>query len=104
MARSPQGGGRPSRHQVPTAGVRGAEGRRPAPPRPRHPRVGSARRHHTGAGAQAQAGGSSGEGRTGHQLAAQKPRAPRASRDPQSSVADTKGDRVSTYLVAKKAY
>ncbi|KAM7224699.1 hypothetical protein CapIbe_024215 [Capra ibex] len=61
-------------------------------------------RHHAGAGAQAQAGGSSGEGRTGHQLAAQKPRAPRASRDPQSSVADTKGDRVSTYLVAKKAY
>jgi hypothetical protein len=31
------------------------------------PRVGSARQHHTGAGAQAQAGGSSGKGRTGDQ-------------------------------------
>ena len=68
------------------------------------PRVGSARQHHTGAGAQAQAGGSSGKGRIGRQLAAQKPRAPRASRDPKSSVADTERDRVSTYLVTKKAY
>ena len=31
------------------------------------PRVGSARQHHTGAGAQAQAGGSSGKGRARHQ-------------------------------------
>ncbi|XP_043727760.1 collagen alpha-1(III) chain-like [Cervus elaphus] len=59
---------------------------------------------HTGAGAQAQAGGSSGKGRTRRQLAAHRPGAPRASRDPKSSAADTKGDRVSTYLVAKKTY
>lgn len=90
---------------------RGAQGQRPTPPRPtalgspRHSTtswVGQTR--HTGAGAQAQAGGSSGKGRTRRQLAAHRPRAPRASRDPKSSAADTKGDRVSTYLVAKKTY
>ncbi|XP_069428380.1 basic proline-rich protein-like [Ovis canadensis] len=111
LTRSPQGGGRPSRPQVPTAGARAPRVEdRHAPPPSGRPETGGgtvgrvSRRHHTGAGAQAQAGGSSGKGRTGHQLAAQKPRAPRASRDPQSSVANTKGDRVSTYLVAKKAY
>ncbi|XP_043318309.1 collagen alpha-1(I) chain-like [Cervus canadensis] len=90
---------------------RGAQGQRPTPPRPTA--LGSPRRgttswvgqtRHTGAGAQAQAGGSSGKGRTRRQLAAHRPGAPRASRDPKSSAADTKGDRVSTYLVAKKTY
>ncbi|XP_043318303.1 collagen alpha-1(III) chain-like [Cervus canadensis] len=90
---------------------RGAQGQRPTPPRPTA--LGSPSRgttswvgqtRHTGAGAQAQAGGSSGKGRTRRQLAAHRPGAPRASRDPKSSAADTKGDRVSTYLVAKKTY
>lgn len=90
---------------------RGAQGQRPTPPRPTalgSPRHGTTswvgQTRHTGPGAQAQAGGSSGKGRTRHQLAAHRPRAPRASRDPKSSVADTKRDRVSTYLVAKKTY
>ncbi|XP_060994246.1 collagen alpha-1(I) chain-like [Dama dama] len=91
---------------------RGAQGQRPTPPCPTalgSPRGGTTSwvgqtTPHRRAGAQAQAGGSSSKGRTRRQLAAHRPRAPRASRDPKSSVADTKGDRVSTYLVAKNTY
>lgn len=111
MARSLQGGGRPSHHRVPAAGSAGSKTHTASPHRPWvalgpevAPRAGSARHATQEPAHRAQAGGSSSKGQIRRRLAAQRPRAPRASRDPEFSAADTKGDRVSTYLVAKKTY
>ena len=60
--------------------------------------------HHIGASTQAQAGGFSGKGQIGYHQVTPRPKAPCASRDPKSLVADTKAHHGSTYLVTKKAH
>lgn len=104
MAQSLQGGGRPSHHRAPAAGRHRVTKTHNTSP---HTALGSPRDqrwHNHKLGRPDTPHRSRRTGRIRHQLAAQRPRAPRASRDPKSSVADTKGDRVGTYLVAKNTY